>query len=332
MTHLMTDPAEHQASKEAQRAWAWMKKTQARTMQAWLEIGQGFLTGRAWAMRRAGVNRPHGRGYNETFSQWLAAYKLDDVDQADRSNLFKLMDSPAVMAWRNGLPDAVRNKLNHPTTILRAHRKAHAPTPQPRAAADAERIRQQARERRIADATSHLVGFGDHTAQLLFDAMAALHEIFGKMGASDAEIAERLPPALHDTYQRWVAEQPEPEMDTVEQPETETEPAESAGEGLTWDEGDEAKGRHVTYRVAEVDDGKRILFWALHYDESLEGEELETEIEAFVNGKPQYVGVVDLIAKALTAEAAKALAEHHHVASLERQERRERQTRPRRKR
>ena len=94
--------------------------------------------------------------------------QLTDIDQADRSNLFKLMDSPAILAWRNGLKDAVmRNKLNHPTTILRAYRKAHAAAPVPRAAADAERIRQQARERRLNDATGHLVGFGDHTAQLL---------------------------------------------------------------------------------------------------------------------------------------------------------------------
>ena len=44
-THFLTDPAEHQASLEAKKAWAWMMKTQARTMQKWLEIGQGFLIG-----------------------------------------------------------------------------------------------------------------------------------------------------------------------------------------------------------------------------------------------------------------------------------------------
>ncbi|HEV3444298.1 MAG TPA: hypothetical protein VG099_06620 [Gemmataceae bacterium] len=99
-THFLTDPAEHQASLEAKKAWAWMMKTQARTMQKWLEIGQGFLIGRAWAMRQAGTNQPLGRGYNEAFSQWLKAYDLAGIDQADRSNLFTLMDTPAILAWR----------------------------------------------------------------------------------------------------------------------------------------------------------------------------------------------------------------------------------------
>ena len=119
--HLLNDPEEHKTSIEAGRAWAWLKKTTERTLPEWLKVGVGFRTGRAWAMRRAGTNQPMGRGYNEAFGRWLKEYRLDDIDQADRSNLFKLMDSPAILEWRNTLPDEQRGKLNHPTTILRAY-------------------------------------------------------------------------------------------------------------------------------------------------------------------------------------------------------------------
>jgi hypothetical protein len=141
MSHLMSDPIEHKASMEAGKAWQWMKKTQARTMQEWLKIGQGFMTGRAWAMRRAGTNQPAGRGYNEAFGEWLVAYKLDDIDQADRSNLFKLMETPAAMAWRNGLSESKRNALNHPTTILRAYKRATTRVVDEAATADAAALK-----------------------------------------------------------------------------------------------------------------------------------------------------------------------------------------------
>ncbi len=119
--HLMSDPAEHKASVEASKAWDWLKKVQKRTLDEWLKIGRGFTTGRSWAMRLSASNQPMGRGYNEKFSEWLNAYELADIDQADRSNLFKLMDRPEIIAWRNNLPDDKRNALNHPTTILRAY-------------------------------------------------------------------------------------------------------------------------------------------------------------------------------------------------------------------
>jgi hypothetical protein len=127
----MTDPAEHRASMEAAKAWNWLKKAKARTFEEWKKVGEGFLAGRAWAKRKAGIvegiNQPidHrlGRGYNEKFAEWLNAYGLADIDQADRSNLLKLMDSPAVLAWRSGLPQDKRDALNHPTTILRAYNR-----------------------------------------------------------------------------------------------------------------------------------------------------------------------------------------------------------------
>jgi hypothetical protein len=91
-------------------------------------VGEGFLIGRAWAKRETGIpenvnEESHlGHAYNEKFS-WLTAYGLADIDQAARSNLMKLRQSPAALAWHAGLKDEKRQKLNHPTTIMRAWKR-----------------------------------------------------------------------------------------------------------------------------------------------------------------------------------------------------------------
>jgi hypothetical protein len=122
----------------------------------WKKVGEGFLVGRAWAKRMAGVpegtNQVHfGRGYNEKFSEWLNAYGLASIDDAARSNLFKLMDSPAVLAWHVSLPDRKRNKLNHPTTIIRAWKRHDArsafPEPTRPIAAQFDRVAIRSRAR-----------------------------------------------------------------------------------------------------------------------------------------------------------------------------------------
>jgi hypothetical protein len=137
---LISDPAQHEASVTAARAWGWIKMSmkkaediQRRSYLEWKKIGDGFLVGRAWAKRMAGVpeganaeDQRLGRGYNEKFSEWLNAYGLADIDEAARSHLFKLMDSPAAQAWHAGLPDHKRVKLNHPTVIMRAWKRHNA--------------------------------------------------------------------------------------------------------------------------------------------------------------------------------------------------------------
>jgi hypothetical protein len=147
--HFCNDPAEHNASIGGTKAWNWLKEAKTRTYSEWEKVGKAFLAGRAWAMREAGIpagiNLPKdyrlGRAYNEKFAEWLIAYKLDDIDQADRSNLFKLTDSPAITAWRSGLEKTRRDKLNHPTTILRAYERAEKSKLEPPPEAEAKKSR-----------------------------------------------------------------------------------------------------------------------------------------------------------------------------------------------
>jgi hypothetical protein len=128
MPHLLNDPNEHRASIKAEKAWVAIKKADKKMLSDWLDIGQGFLTGRAWAMRKAETNAPVGRGYNEAFSEWLATYHLNDIDAAARSNLIKLMTTPEILQWRNSLSDdRKRESLNHPTRIVAAYNKRPRP-------------------------------------------------------------------------------------------------------------------------------------------------------------------------------------------------------------
>jgi hypothetical protein len=95
------------------------------TFPAWLEVGAALLVGRAGAMHRAGTNKPAGRHYNSEFGSWLAEHRLDRVDKAARSNLFKVLDRrDEVLAWREELPADKRLQLNHPTTVWRKFKAA----------------------------------------------------------------------------------------------------------------------------------------------------------------------------------------------------------------
>jgi hypothetical protein len=135
---LIGDPAQHNVSVAAGTAWKWIKsgekrieEIQRRTVIEWKKIGEGFRIGRAWAKREAGIadgtNQPIdgrlGRGFSTKFSEWLAAYGLNDIDEKTRHDLSKFMDSAEIQAWHAALPDSKRLKLNHPTAIVRAWKR-----------------------------------------------------------------------------------------------------------------------------------------------------------------------------------------------------------------
>ena len=60
--------------------------------------------------------------------EWLARYKLDDMDKGDRSRLFAVMDNlPMIEEWRQTLTLSERLKLNHPSAVLRKWKAAVEP-------------------------------------------------------------------------------------------------------------------------------------------------------------------------------------------------------------
>ena len=93
----------------------------------WLAVGEGLLTGRHLAMRRAGTNVPVGSAYSKAFGLWLDAHQwARDLDKATRNHAMWAADHrDAIERWRETLAENVRARINHPTTMKRAYEAAH---------------------------------------------------------------------------------------------------------------------------------------------------------------------------------------------------------------
>jgi hypothetical protein len=109
-----------QIGRSAMAAWSRIKKAQTRMWGDWMVVGEGLMEGRRWAMQKAGINRPEGKGYILAYSEWLQRYRLADMDKSDRAKLLQLMhERPAVEEWRAGLKDWERRNLNNPVIVWR---------------------------------------------------------------------------------------------------------------------------------------------------------------------------------------------------------------------
>jgi hypothetical protein len=107
---------------------AWRRLKREKSWSDWVQVGEALQVGREWAMNQAMTNQPEGKGYNMAFGEWLARYKLDDMDKGDRSRLFSVMDNlPMIEEWRRTLTLTERLKLNHPNAVLRKWQAAIEP-------------------------------------------------------------------------------------------------------------------------------------------------------------------------------------------------------------
>jgi hypothetical protein len=116
----MREDGDHRAMLEAGKAWLRIKKSGQRNFADWtMVIGPALVRARHEAMAISGANAPKGRGYNESFSALLQAYRLDDIEQVARKDIFAVMTYlTAVNRWRD--KQRMPERLNHPTTIWRA--------------------------------------------------------------------------------------------------------------------------------------------------------------------------------------------------------------------
>jgi hypothetical protein len=106
---------------------AWHRLGRDHTWENWRHVGAALLIGRSGAMREAGVNRPVGRRYNVVFAAWLDKFGFENLDKADRSRLFAVMDHlPEIETWRATLTPAQRLRLNHPSAVFRKWQSANA--------------------------------------------------------------------------------------------------------------------------------------------------------------------------------------------------------------
>jgi hypothetical protein len=99
---------------------AWVELKVKPDWHRWIFVGQALDAGRTQCMRTARANQPAGRGYNEAFGRWLRRNDLDDLDKPTRAALLECIANLAeIERWRGNLPQARRNDLNSPRTVLR---------------------------------------------------------------------------------------------------------------------------------------------------------------------------------------------------------------------
>jgi hypothetical protein len=119
----MREDERDRVARQGTQAWVRLKKE--KNWYDWLKVGEALQVGRGWAMNQAATNLPQGKAYNMAFAEWLAKYKLDDMDKGDRSRLFSVMDNlPMIEDWRRTLTQTERHKLNHPNAVWRKWKAA----------------------------------------------------------------------------------------------------------------------------------------------------------------------------------------------------------------
>jgi hypothetical protein len=116
----LDNPTDREQSAICHGQQAWHRLRHDHSWADWTQVGAAVVIGRSEAMREAAVNRPVGRRYNVLFAAWLKQFDFENLDKADRSRLFAVMDHlEEIETWRATLTPAQRLHLNHPSAVLR---------------------------------------------------------------------------------------------------------------------------------------------------------------------------------------------------------------------
>jgi hypothetical protein len=102
-------------------AWQRRKADVRACWEDWVLIGKALLSGREKAMEVAGKSEPRRKAYTVQFSHWLQEHRFHDIDKADRAKLMQMIEKlPELEDWRDTVPEATRQRLNHPSAVWRA--------------------------------------------------------------------------------------------------------------------------------------------------------------------------------------------------------------------
>jgi hypothetical protein len=109
--------------KAGQQAWARVKSRS--TWEDWKLIGAAIAEGRTRSMATAQTNQPKGSRYNKVFSSWLGVRGFDDLGKSTRVRLLQCMEHiDTIDDWLEQQKPDKRLRLNHPTTVLSAWKRA----------------------------------------------------------------------------------------------------------------------------------------------------------------------------------------------------------------
>lgn len=99
-----------------------------KSFEDWIKLGRALLVGRCEAMKAAGTNKPVGNRYNMAMNSWLTANGMHGVNANERYKIFSILENlDAVQRWLDGIGDAERRRMQHPSTIWAGYRRHLAP-------------------------------------------------------------------------------------------------------------------------------------------------------------------------------------------------------------
>jgi hypothetical protein len=106
------------AIESGRAAWARLRERGRRDWADWLYVAHAVRIGRDAALEAAGVKTPFGKRYTNAMAEWLRQNGLENIQQQVRYRLLQVLDNlPAIEAWRAGLDEKERDRLNHPDSV-----------------------------------------------------------------------------------------------------------------------------------------------------------------------------------------------------------------------
>jgi hypothetical protein len=118
----VTDSVDNVAAGRA--AWARPRDRDRATWSDWLDVARALAVGRVETMKAANTHSPVGSTYNRLMGAWLKQHGFADINNQERYRALRCLENlDAIEAWRAGLADAERRKLNHPNAIWQHWRR-----------------------------------------------------------------------------------------------------------------------------------------------------------------------------------------------------------------
>jgi hypothetical protein len=113
----MTDVADA-AVAAGRAAWARIREHGRKSFDDWITVAKALAIGRSVALQAADTNRPVGSRFNRTMGAWLRQAGLDGINNQERYRALLVLENiSAISAWRDGLDETQRRRLNHPGAI-----------------------------------------------------------------------------------------------------------------------------------------------------------------------------------------------------------------------
>jgi hypothetical protein len=116
--------ATHDAVSDGVAALSRLRERERTSWADWITVGRALIIGRAVSLRTAETNKPLGSRYNAAMGKWLREHDLDGITNQERYRALLVLENlPAISAWRDGLDEAKRMRLNHPNAVWQAWRR-----------------------------------------------------------------------------------------------------------------------------------------------------------------------------------------------------------------